>query len=106
MISGVGVTLSVIAGILIVKGSSWAWQKYKEYRTSYMTKLALTDRYEAMRDAGHELLEQYGLELEPVQRADVLNALIHKMSLRDAQTLADKKAQTNAEKPKAPGSWT
>lgn len=71
-----------------------------------MTELALTVRYEAMRDAGHELLDQYGLELEPVQRADVLNALIHKMSMRDAQTLAAKEAQAKAEKPKASGSWT
>lgn len=100
------ITLSVVAGILIVKSSSWAWQKYKEYRTACMTALALEVRYEAMRDAGHELLDLYGLELESVQREDVLNALIHKMSLRDAQTLAAKEAQANAEKPKPPGSWT
>lgn len=106
MTSPVEITLSVVAGIVIVKGSMWLWQKYKEYRNACMTALALEVRYEAMRDAGHELLDQYGLELEPLQRADVLNALIHKMSLRDAQTLAAKDVQAKAEKPKASGSWT
>ncbi len=106
MISGVGVTLSAIAGILIVKSSSWAWQKYNEYRTACMTELALEVRYEAMRDAGHELLDQYELELEPGRRAEVLNALIDTMSLRDAQSLAAKEVRANAEKPKTPGSWT
>jgi hypothetical protein len=106
MTNPVVITLSVVAGLLIFKGSTLAWQKYKEYRTACMTALALEVRYEAMRDAGHELLDQYGLELEPLQRAEVLNALIDKMSLRDAQTLATKEIQAKAEKPKPPGSWT
>lgn len=106
MTSPVEITLSVVAGILIVKGSMLLWQKYKEYRTASMTALALGVRYEAMRDAGNELLDWYGLELEPRKRAEVLNALIDTMSLRDAQTLAAKEAKANAEKPKAPGSWT
>ena len=106
MTNPVEITLSVVAGILIVKGSMWLWQKYKEHRTACMTALALEVRYEAMRDAGHELLDQYELELEPERRAEVLNALIDTMSLRDAQSLAAKEARANAEKPKIPGSWT
>ncbi|MNP49603.1 hypothetical protein D3C76_1437980 [compost metagenome] len=106
MTNPVVITLSVVAGLLIYKGSTLAWQKYKEFRTACMTALALEVRYEAMRDAGHELLDQYGLELEPGRRAEVLNALIDTMSLRDAQSLAAKEARANADKPKTPGSWT
>ena len=106
MTNPIEITLSVVAGILIVKGGMFLWQKNKEYRAACMTALALEVRYEAMRDAGHELLDQYELELEPCRRAEVLNALIHKMSWRDADTLAAKEAQLHAEKPKTPGSWT